>query len=167
MSYQTHYKITDDIILHLDPVIKQINDNFISSRYIGLIATAAITSYELAIKNIFIRFSTEKHKVLGVFTEAYFSRLNGRIKLKHIKENINKFGQRYTKRFSKKIDIVEKEYLINNGESIISCYNNIIEWRNKFVHEGIIPPTVTYNETVKSYQVGKELIKCIDETMRR
>lgn len=167
MSYQVHYKITDDIIAHLDPIIKGISDSFISSRYVGLIATAAITSYELAIKSIFIRFAGDKHIVLKSFVESYFGRLNGRIKTSDVKGIINKFGQKYGTRFDKKIDIAERQSLITKRESIISCYNNIIEWRHKFVHEGIIPVTATYNEAVKSYYIGKELIRCIDETMHR
>lgn len=167
MPYQDHYKITDDIITHLDPVIRGISDSFISSRYVGLIATAAITSYELAIKSIFIRFAGEKHIALRSFVEAYFVRLNGRIKTSDVKGMINKFGLKYGKRFDKKIDLAERQFLTTRRESVISCYNNIIEWRHKFVHEGIIPVTVTYDEAVKSYYIGKELILCIDETMHR
>jgi len=168
MVYTDHYQLADDVITHLNTVIGGIADPFIASRYVGFVSVASITVYELAIKEIFIDFGLRKHKVLGEFTRRNFDRINGRIKTSTIRdEYIICFGEKYVKRFKSKLDKAEKDSLRRLGISILSCYGNLITWRNQFAHEGQIPSTVTYNEVIKSYQVGKEVIRCLAETMKR
>jgi hypothetical protein len=111
-------------------------------------------------------FASEEHEILGSFVSSYFERINGQIKLKKIREDyIPRFGQRYTDDFKAKIDKYELEYLKKSGRSIKNSYHNIIEWRNQFAHEGLIPPTATYQEAIESYFAGKEVIHCLSETM--
>ena len=113
-------------------------------------------------------FGTKKHKVLGAFTESYFKRINGRIKIQVIKDDyIKRFGGRYKKRFEKNIEKISKEYLLNNKRDIKSSYGNLITWRNDFAHEGKLSTTATYQEVVQSYVDGKEIIHCLAKTMRR
>ena len=68
MAYTDHFQLADDVISHLNTVIGGISDPFIASRYVGFVAVASVTVYELAIKEIFIDFGERKHKVLGEFT---------------------------------------------------------------------------------------------------
>lgn len=167
MAYSLHFQLTDDIITHLDTVISGISDPFIQSRYVGFVAISSATVYELAIKDIFCDFGQTKHKVLGAFVTTYFDRINGRIKTSALKKDyISRFGEKYLKRFKRKLDEKEKEYLRNYSVSILNSYNNVIEWRNQFAHEGKIPSTVTYAEITKSYRNGKAVIDCLAETMR-
>lgn len=167
MAYYDHFKITDDLILHINSFIKTVSDPFIVSRYIGFVSVASVTVYELAIKEIFIEFGYKKHRVLGNFSQAFFERINGRIKIKSIKEDyIKKYGDKYVIKFSHKAKKAEEYALRNMGVSPISSYSNIIEWRNQFAHEGTSPSTVTFQEIVDSYNYGKEIIKCLYETMR-
>lgn len=168
MAFQDHFKLADDMVTHLDSVTSGISDPFIMSRYVGFVSVAAVTVYELAIKEIFIDFGEKKHKVLGSFTRSYFDRINGRIKIKVIRdEYISRFGDKYVTRFKKKIETVEKDNLRTHGVSVTNSYTNIITWRNEFAHAGKIPSYVTYNEVTKSYEAGKEVIICLAETMRR
>jgi hypothetical protein len=168
MAYHDHFKLADDMIAHLDTVIHGINDPFIASRYIGFVAVAAVTVYELAIKEIFCSFGEQKHKVLGNFTHSFFDRLNGRIKLDTIRdEYLKRFGEKYLKRFKMKSEKAEKRSLRTQGISILTSYGNIVFWRNEFAHEGKLPTTATYDEVTRSYRAGIEVIICLAETMRR
>ena len=168
MPYDIHFKHADDIVQHLNTVVPTLADPLLQAKYVGFVAVAAVTVYELAIKNVFIEFSTKKHKVLGDFTESYFERINGRIRIQDIKDNyIQRFGERYKKRFEKKMKKAAKDYLQNNKRDIKSSYGNLITWRNDFAHEGKIRTTATYSEAVQSYEDGKEIISCLAETMRR
>ncbi|MGD0610320.1 MAG: HEPN domain-containing protein [Anaerolineales bacterium] len=168
MAYTDHYQLADDVIAHLNVIVGGIQDPFLISRYIGFVAIASVTVYELAIKDIFIEFGEKKHKVLGEFTRKTFDRINGRIKTNTIRdEYISYFGDKYVKRFTKKLDETEKKELRNSGTSTLTSYGNVITWRNQFAHEGQIPSTVTFNEIITSYQVGKEVIRCLAETMQR
>src|SRR5690554_6232442 len=102
MSYENHFNHADDVIAHLDTVIPSIIDPLLQAKYVGFVSVAAVTVYEQAVKEIFTDFAQRKHKVLGNFTEAYFHRINGKIKIKVIHdEYISKFGDKYQKRFKK------------------------------------------------------------------
>lgn len=168
MTYADHFQLADDYLAHLDTVIVQITDPFIQSRYTGFLTVSAATVYELAIKSIFIDFAHRKHQVLGNFTTAYFDRINGRIRADVIREDyLKKFGEKYVKRFRKKLEHKERTTLISEGMSVTAAYANIITWRNEFAHEGRIQAVATYDEVKRAYGIGKHLIHCLAETMNR
>ncbi|MBI4776815.1 MAG: hypothetical protein HY788_21990 [Deltaproteobacteria bacterium] len=167
MSYVKHFKHADDIVNHLNAVIPTLTDPLLQAKYVGFVAVAAVTVYELAIKSVFIEFGTKKHRVFGTFTESYFDRINGKIRLPTIKDDyIKRFGERYKKRFEKKLERISEDYLRKNKRDIKSSYGNLITWRNDFAHEGRLRTTATYSEAVQSYEDGKEIIRCLAETMR-
>ncbi len=167
MAYDRYFVLADDVIRHLNGMIGGTTDTFISSRYTGFIAISAVTVYELSIKDIFCEFGSKKHKVLGNFTEKYFERINGRIKIRNINEYIKNFGEKYVRRFQKKAQEMERISLRDRQVSIISSYENVIIWRNSFVHEGRLPITTTYNEMTRAYEAGKEVLRFLSETMNR
>lgn len=168
MSYVSYFKHADDIVNHLNTVVPTLTDPLLQAKYVGFVAVAAVTVYELAIKNVFIEFGTKKHKVLGAFTEAYFKRINGRIRIQTIKDDyIKRFGERYQKRFEKNLERISEDYLLINRRDIKSSYGNLITWRNDFAHEGKLKITATYPEVVQAYEDGKEVIRCLAETMTR
>ena len=168
MSYQDRFKIADQCVGHLDSTVSGVQDAFIASRYVGFVAVSAVTVYELAIKDIFIAFSTKKHSVFGEFTTSYFDRINGRISSREIvKEYLPRFGDKYVKRFRQKRNQREKDILQSGKGHILTSYNNIITWRNQFAHEGVVPYTVTFAEARDAYDCGKHVIHCLAETMVR
>ena len=65
MAYQDHFKLADDMISHLDSVVGGITDSFVTSRYVGFVAVAAVTVYELAIKEIFYECNRSGPSGLG------------------------------------------------------------------------------------------------------
>ena len=160
MTYVTHFKHADDVVNHLNSVVPALTDPLLQAKYVGFVAVAAVTVYELAIKNVFIEFGTKKHRVLGNFTESYFDRINGKIRVKVIKDDyIMRFGERYKRRFEKNLEKIAKAYLQKNKRDIKSSYGNLITWRNDFAHKGKIRTTATYLEVVQSYEDGKEVIR--------
>jgi hypothetical protein len=168
MPYTDHFKLADDYLVHMDLVIATIDDPFIKSRYVGFITVSAVTVFELAIKEIFIEFAKKKHPVLGSFTLAYFDRINGRIKRDVLRDDyVKKFGEKYVRRFVRKIEQKEKNILAVEGASVKQAYANVITWRNDFAHEGNLKVVATYEEVKKSYALGKHVIHCLAETMVR
>jgi len=168
MSYNQRFVLIEDYLSHLDDLMDGIDDQFIQSQYLGFVATSAVTVFELAIKDIFYDFSDRKHVVLGSFARAKFGRLNGRITLKSLREeHIFMFGEKYVEKFKRKIEEREGELLKNGSGSLSSSYGNIIVWRNNFVHQGQVPNTTNYSEMKNNYKLGKEVIHCLDQAMRR
>ena len=168
MSYTRHFQHADDVIAHLNTIVPTLPDPLLQAKYVGFVAVVAVTVYELALKEIFIEFGRKKHKVFGTFTEAYFDRINGRIKFRAIKDDyISRFGEKYLSRFRRKVEGSTRLYLRNHGRDITSSYGNIITWRNNFAHEGETRTTATYTEAVQTYEDGKEILRCLAETMTR
>ena len=168
MPYKSNFQHADDIIAHLNTIVPTLTDPILRVKYIGFVAVAAVTVYEMAIKSIFIDFANKKHKVLGKFTEAYFERINGRIKITSIREEyIIRFGERYLRRFDVKLGKCSSDYMRIHRRNIISSYSNLINWRNDFAHQGVIRTTATYPEVIRTYEDGKEIIRCLAETMTR
>ncbi|MEI8173669.1 MAG: HEPN domain-containing protein [Deltaproteobacteria bacterium] len=166
MDYKIHFKLADDLIHHLDSVAGGLTDPFIASRYVGFVAVVGTTVYELAIKEIFIEFSWKKHRVLGNFVSRYFDRLNGRIKADQLRnEYLPRFGDSYVKKYKKLESEAENFSLQNHKVSLLSSYNNLIEWRHQFSHGGQIPTTPSYKEVTSAYELGKEIIHCLAKAL--
>ena len=168
MNYAANFHHADDIVAHLNSVVPTVADPLLSAKYVGFVAVASVTVYEVTIKDIFITFAKDKHKVLGAFTESYFNRINGKISIDVVKKDyIKRFGPKYLAKFEKKLDSAAKAYLLANGRDIKNSYSNLITWRNDFAHAGRINATSTYAEVVQAYEDGKEVIRCLAETMVR
>jgi hypothetical protein len=168
MAYVDHFRLADDMIVHLNGVVTNVFDPFILSRYAGFTTVAAATVYELAIKEIIISFSQKKHAVFGTFTESLYERLNGRISLQDIKDtHIKRFGEKYQKRFKAKLSEAESIALTTKRLSITQSYSNIVYWRHSFAHAGQIPPNATYQDVVNSFDAGKDVIHCLAKSLTR
>jgi hypothetical protein len=168
MPYRRYFQLADDLITHLQPIVGGIADPFIVTRYTGFVAVSAVTVYELAIKDIFIKFAGAKHKILGTFTESYFDRINGRIKVSNLRDDyIAKFGDKYLLRFNKKLAACERVVMLAQRKSVSSSYGNLIKCRHDFAHEGVISANMSFPEIVDSYELGKEVIHCLAKTMQR
>lgn len=168
MPYSDHFKLTDDLIQHLDPVLAGLNDAFIESRYTGFLAVSSVTVLELAMKTIFWDCADAKHKVLATFCGQYFDRINGRIGLKTIREDyVAKFGSKYEARFGMALEKLEHYELKTNGVSIKASYGNLLTWRNEFAHEGNVPTNASYPEVKRAFGCGKQVMNCLASCMRR
>lgn len=163
-----HFADTDLYVQHLTQNNNVTSDPFIASRHVGFVAISAVPVYEIAIKSIFMEFGRKKHAVLGNFAKARFDRINGRIGYKSIwDEYIRLFGEKYIIRFKKHVAAEEKMALKQRGVSIVNSYNNIVTWRNTFAHEGRAPANVTLMEVVNSYEEGKNVLRCLENSMVR
>lgn len=166
MAYDSHFRHADDVVDHLNTLVPGITDTLLQAKYVGFVAVAAVTVYELAIRDIFIAFAREKHDLFGHFVASQFERINGRIRLDEIKRRyISRFGSAYKKEFQKRLDARNKEYFQEEHRDIQDSYANIITWRNEFAHRGEIKATATYEEAVQAYEDGKEVIRCLASCM--
>lgn len=166
MSYTSRFVPTDDLIAHLSPLVSSITDAALVSKYVGFLSVNAVTVYELAIKDIFKEFSAKKNPVFGNFIEKHFYQINGKIKIQDLKsQHISSFGDKYLKKFEKKLKVRENIVLTNFGKDVRSSYSNLIICRHKYVHAGVT--TLTFTEVIENYNFGKEVIHSLNEAMQR
>jgi hypothetical protein len=167
MPYSDHFKLTDDLIQHLDPILAGLNDPFIESRYTGFLSVSSVTVLELAMKTIFMDFANVKHKILANFCTKHFDRINGRIGLKLIQEDyLARFGSKYQTRFAKALEKLERQELLASGSSIKASYGNLLTWRNEFAHGGNVPANASYAEVKRAFGCGKQVMNCLATSMR-
>lgn len=166
MSYQDSFKATDDLIAHLDPIVNTISDAAIKANYAGFLSVSAVTVYELAIKYIFIEFANKKNKVFGDFVYMHFDRINGNIKLDNLKNiHVKHFGEKYYKRFEANLKKKEAIVFSTTQKDMRSSYSNLILCRHDYVHKG--SPTLTFKEVLDNYDIGKNVIHSLYDTMKR
>lgn len=168
MSHTAHFTATDAVMTHLQGVVNTVVDPVLLGQYTGFAAVSAVTVYELAISTIFMEFADKKHTVFGSVVRAQFDRINGRIKLKNIRdEYLSAFGEKYLKRFNRLLAKEEKQQLAASGVSISSSYGNLIVWRHEFAHEGRVPTNATFAEVARAYSAGKHVLSCLATAMVR
>lgn len=166
MAYHNRFIETDNLIAHLNPFVSTISDAAIKANYAGFLSVSAVTVYELAIKDIFIEFAQKKNPVFGFFIEKHFAGINGRIKIKDLKgQHIQPFGDKYLNKFEAKLQKREKIVFDTLRKNVRSDYSNLIICRHKYVHGGF--PTLTFEEVLESYKIGKDVIHSLYETMQR
>lgn len=166
MPYTDRFTATDNLILHLSTFVHTIPDPAIQANYAGFLSVSSVTVFELAIKDIFIEFASSKNKVLGTVINKYFEKLNGRIQLADLRgTHIKLFGEKYLKKFDKKLKIKDNIFFASHRVIISTEYSNLITCRHQYVHKG--SPTLSISEVINYYLHGKEVIQCLSEAMRR
>lgn len=166
MPYDKHYKLVDDVTHHFDEVTKSI-DAFIESRYVGFFAVASISVIELTYKEIIIDFATKAHPAFGSFFAAHYERLNARVKLKHINDDLKRLGGPFHARFNKLLDRVSTHQIRRNSFSVKDAYASLITCRHDFSHQGSIPENVSYNDVKNGYRAGKVILACLAKALSK
>lgn len=166
MPYSSRFIATDGLIVHLRSIVGSITDSALKSNYAGFLSVSAVTVYELAIKDIFIEFAIKKHLVFGDFVGHHFSKINGRIKLEDLKDqHIKSFGSKYLKKFNSLLEKKERLTFASSRISMKAYYQNLILCRHKYVHEG--SPTLSFEEVMNYYEIGKGVIDSLNDAMKR
>lgn len=163
MAYTDRFNDVDVLISGLNHIVPNLPGN-IQPKIAGFLAVNAVTAYELAIKEIIADFATAKHSVFGDFIRSYHSRLNGNIKLKSLKDELNKFGGSYKDDFEASLCIKEAQVRNTMNQDLRSSYNNLLECRHQFVHTSNI--TLTIQECINNYNAGKSVIEALFDTMK-
>ena len=167
MPYKAHFSHADEVIKHLSTILPLVNDPILKAKYVGFVSIAAVTVYELAIKSIFLEFSKKENKVLNCFTEKYFEKINGRIKINAIQDDyLTKFGDTYLILFKKEVELAKNNFLRAHRRDFLAAYQNLIGWRHQFAHQGAINTTATFEEVAQAYEDGKSVIECLANVMK-
>lgn len=133
---------------------------------VGLLSTRAATTFELCIKRIYINFAEKKHRRFGDFVSAHQRDLKGRIKTSDLRKKCREFGEKYKLRFDAGINEIADSHLQQRKGNPIAAYDNLIDWRNRYVHAARLPEA-TFEEAVQSYNSGKLIIDCLFQAMKR
>lgn len=163
MAYSDKFKDVDAVITGLTPIIPQMSAD-LQSKIVGFLAVNAVTAFELAVKEILIDYANSRHTDYGHFVSEYLSRLNGRISIKDLKEELKKYGSQYAATFETKLVTKEQNVRKTGNVDMRSCYQNLLICRHTFVHSSGI--TLTISECIDNYKIGKNVIDALFDTMK-
>lgn len=163
MAYTDRFDDVDDLISNLSPIISGLPTET-QSKFVGFLAVNAVTAYELAIREIIEDYATSKHCDFGEYVRCAFSRINGRISIGDIKGELKKFGGSYRDNFETNLNAKESLILTTTGNSLSTCYDNLLTCRHRYVHASVI--TLTIQECINNYRIGKNVIEALYNTMQ-
>lgn len=168
MPYRSNFVHADEVIGHLGSLRGPGMNPLLESKYIGFVAVACVTVFEMAIKEILVSFAEKKHLVLGNVVRSRCERMNGRIQIDAIKQDyIGPFGAKYQKKLDRKIVERVKFVMRSRRRDILVSYKNLILWRNDFAHSGATGGNATWAEVVQAYEDGKEIVDCLYHALLR
>lgn len=135
----------------LKPVHDSTSDLWLKSRLAGLVTVEAVSSFELAIKQLLIEFCKSRDNVFGSFAERRFQKLNGRIKISDIKgEYLTPLGGSYAAKFEMKLTEASASARAANRDDPALRYQALLQNRHSFVHTGSL--TITFDESVEYFR---------------
>ena len=157
MAYTDKFLPTDELINEINTLKPHISQVALP-KFTGAISVSAVTSYDLAIKEILIDYAHSKHNLFGCFVQNYLSRLNGRIEISDLKKEIKKIDNALAANWEEKITEVERV-----EPSVRSCYQNLIQSRHSYVHANRI--NLDYDECINDFNIGKKIIEALRSVM--
>lgn len=165
MTYTSHFRLIDDVSVHLDGAVATV-DAFTKSRYVGFYAVSATTVVELSVRTIITDFADSHNKILGCYVAEKFKRINARVSINDLEGHLVPFGSAYRDRFRSLLERVELVGLRRKRSSIKSTYGNLLSCRHQFSHEGIIPTNSTYEEVKRGFQASKAILYCFATALK-
>lgn len=165
-EYAPHLKRAEDLtanVLSFAPPAGPQWDAF-RADLAGLLAIAYVAAFENCVKAIFIAFGTTTNPILGAVTEHHFQKLASKIHWDFLGDGYAaQFGQVYKTEYLKFLSAREAAVLAANQVSMKETYANILTWRHKFAHEGVM--LTTLEEVTAAYPVAKGVIEALDSAM--
>jgi hypothetical protein len=165
-EYAPHLKRAEDLtanVLKFAPPPGPEGDAF-RADLAGLLAIAYVAAFENCVKAIFIAFGTATNPILGSVTEHHFQKLASKIHYDFLGDGYAvQFGQAYKAEYLKCLNAQEAQVLAASQVSMKGAYANILTWRHKFAHEGVM--LTTLEEVTAAYPTAKRVIEALDSAM--
>lgn len=148
----------DDLFQEFNSIVFGFSSD-LQSKITGFMSVSAVTSYELAIKDILIDFASSRHAEFGNFIRKHLSRINGNIQIQQIKDLIKSFDDNYSTKFENCLCDTESRLDVSQRYRMREDYKNLLTCRHKFVHGGHI--TLSFQECEASFNIGKNIINSL------
>lgn len=155
---------SDSFIEHIRGAANNIEDDYVTSRYVGFVAVSAITIYEVNVKQLLQSFGARMHPMLGNFASITFKKLNARIGRDDIEKYLGHYGEDYVAGFREVVNAKERER--EQEGSVKGSYKNLLTWRHQFVHAGTLPNQATFDESLRAYELGKEVVNALSDILK-
>lgn len=165
-QYAGHLKRAEDLtanVLKYAPPPGPQGDAF-RADLAGLLAIAYVAAFENCVKAIFVSFGAATHPILGAVTEHHFDKLSSKIHWDYLGDGYaGQFGPSYKAEYLKCLSVEEAAVFAASQVSMKGAYANILTWRHKFAHEGVM--LTTLEEVTAAYPSAKQVIRALDCAM--
>ncbi len=156
------FRETDSFLKHLEETVTLINDDYLKSQYVGIVAVKAVSAYEVAVKTLLIDYARNIHPIVLKFAEDQYQKLSARISRDEIKKYLELYGKNILNQFK----FIEDTKDARGG--VKSSFTSLQTWRHYFVHQNELHPNQqqsTFEESIKAYELGKGVIYALAEAL--
>lgn len=126
----------------------------------GLLVVAIAASYEACVKETLVRYANQYHPEFGIFAQNQFKRLNSRVRLHDLHGYTKTFGDASNQKFGTLVRAHRHKIRERVGIDIVQSYEQILNWRHDFAHEGVRNTTV--EEAMATHRRGKRVLYLFD-----
>lgn len=127
----------------------------------GLLVVAMAASYESAVKEILIGYSSRHHVQFALFAQSHFAKLNSKINISDLNKYAKTFDPTVHRRFGIKLSARKELISSRIGKDITKSYEQILSWRHDFAHAGI--RNTTLEEAKSTHNLAKRVLYAFDE----
>lgn len=126
----------------------------------GLLVVLIAATYENCVKDIIVRFAESKHVDFGGYASRSYDRINSRIRISDLKKYAKTFDPDVEIRFKQDLTSRKDRILSRTGVDITKCYDQLLEWRHTFAHQG--ERIVSLEEASRFHRYGMRVMLAFD-----
>ena len=126
----------------------------------GLLVVLIAATYENCVKDILLRYAEAKNSDFGNYVGRRYQKINSQIRLSDLRTYAKNFDPTIDTKFKTDLDTYNKSILSRTGVDVKDCYNQILEWRHGFAHQGL--RNVTLEEASKFHRYAQRVLIIFD-----
>lgn len=128
----------------------------------GLLVVLIAATYENCVKDILVRYAESKHSDFGSYASRNYDKINSRIRLGDLKKFARNFDPDVETIFLKELSTKKEKILKRTGVDIVKCYDQLLDWRHAFAHQG--ERLVSLEEASRFHRYATRVIIAFDSS---
>jgi RiboL-PSP-HEPN len=127
----------------------------------GLLVVAIAASYESCVKETLVNYASRHHGKFAVFAQNHYSKLSSRVRLSDLHKYASTCDGAIQYRFGQLIKSRKTKIVNRVGKDFTKSYDQILDWRHDFAHEGLRNTTV--EEALSTHTFGKRVMYAFND----
>lgn len=126
----------------------------------GLLVVAMAAAYETCVKETLVSYASRHHSKFAIFAQNQFSKLSSKIRINHLYGYASVCDTGVHQKFGQILVARKQKLKTKIGQDFTKSYDQILEWRHNFAHEGIKNTTV--EEALATHTLAKRVLYAFD-----
>lgn len=128
----------------------------------GLLVVAIAASYESCVKETLVNYAGKRHPQFGIYAQNQYSKLSSRVRISDLYLYARTCDNAIHHRFGVIIKDRKNKLVQRVGMDFTKSYNQILNWRHDFAHEGLRNTTV--EEALLTHTYAKRVLYAFNDS---